>query len=240
VGAGVVVRRRDRLRHATVSEIKDLAWAQIAGTGAAALSLRAVARDMGMTSSALYRYFPSRDHLLTALAADGFASLADELEAAEEDVHRQELSSPAQFLHLLRVYRSWSLAHPTEYALMFGTPVPGFDECGPEPKLEMLRGVNVLFRMMVSCVESGRVVAPPLDPSVERKLTAKLRKCKGHAGEGLPPAALAACMFVWMQLHGAISLELFGHLPPDLLPADELFEQEMRQLLVLLGSTPDA
>jgi AcrR family transcriptional regulator len=236
----VVVRRRDRLRHATLSEIKDLAWAQIAGTGAAALSLRAVARDMGMTSSALYRYFPSRDHLLTALAADGFASLADELEAAEEDGLGQELSPPAQFLHLLRVYRSWSLAHPTEYALMFGTPVPGFDECGPEPKLEMLRGVNVLLRMMVSCVKSGRVVPPPLDPSVERKLAAKLRKWKGHAGEGLPPAALAACMFVWMQLHGAISLELFGHLPPDLLPADELFEQEMRQLLVLLGAGSDA
>jgi len=224
------------VRHATVSEIKDLAWTQIAGVGAASLSLRAVAREMGMTSSALYRYFPSRDHLLTALAADGFASLADTLEAAETDATHRDISPPERFLHLMRVYRTWSLAHPTEYALMFGTPVPGFDECGPEAKLEMLRGVNVLFRMMVSCVESGRVVPPPLDPSIERKLAAKLRKWKGHAGEGLPPEALAGCMLVWMQLHGAISLELFGHLPPDLLPADELFEQQMRQLMALLGS----
>jgi AcrR family transcriptional regulator len=194
---------------------------------------------MGMTSSALYRYFPSRDHLLTALAADGFASLADALEAAEAEATRQDLSPPARFLHLMRVYRAWSLAHPTEYALMFGTPVPGFDECGPEPKLEMLRGVNVLLRMMVACVESGRLVPPPLDPSIERKLVAKLRKWTGHAGEGLPPEALAACMLVWMQLHGAISLELFGHLPPVLVPADELFEQQMRQLLVLLGSAAE-
>src|ERR1700756_3222700 len=80
------VRRRERLRQTTVAEIKALAWQQIAEAGAPSLSLRAIARDMGMTSSALYRYFPSREVLLTALIKDGFASLADALEAAEAEV----------------------------------------------------------------------------------------------------------------------------------------------------------
>src|SRR5579864_5583018 len=114
-----VIRRRDRLRNATVAEIKDLAWAQIAEAGAAALSLRAVARDMGMTSSALYRYFPSRDHLLSALARDGFASLADALEAAEETQGRRKTGLADRFLVVVRAYRAWSLAHPAEYMLMF-------------------------------------------------------------------------------------------------------------------------
>ena len=108
-----------------LAEIKSLAWAQIAESGAAALSLRGIARDMGMTSSALYRYFPSRDQLLTALARDGFTSLADALEAAEADALKRSEPLNERFLRTVRAYRAWCLAHPSEYALMFGTPGPG-------------------------------------------------------------------------------------------------------------------
>lgn len=232
------VRRRDRIRNATVAEIKAQAWSQIAESGPATLSLRAVAREMGMTSSALYRYFPSRDHLLSALAADGFASLADELEAAERKVRSRRLEDGELFLTLVRKYRAWAITHPREYALMFGTPVPGFEQSGPEAKLEMVRGVNVLFRCMVTSLEEGDIVPPPLHPTVDRKLQAKLRKWNDHAGSELPPEALATCMFVWTQLHGAISLELFGHLPEPLMPAGELFEQQMRTLVAFISPPP--
>lgn len=228
-------RRRDRLRQATLAEIKSRAWAQIAESGAAALSLRAVAREMGMTSSALYRYFPSRDQLLTALAHDGFTSLADTLEAAEaESVARSEPLND-RFMRVVGAYRAWSLAQPSEYALMFGTPVPGFEVYAPDVHEEMVRGVNVLFRVMISGVQSGVLQPPPLTGPGAARVRAKLRRWQAHEGEVLPPAALAACLFAWNQLHGAISLEVFGHVPPELVPADDLFDHQMRQLLVALG-----
>lgn len=229
-------RRRDRLRQATLAEIKSLAWAQIAESGAAALSLRAIARQMGMTSSAVYRYFPSRDQLLTVLARDGFTSLADTLEAAEVQSGARSDRLDECLLRVVRAYRAWSLAHPSEYALMFGTPVPGFDVEGrPEVHEEMIRGVNVLFRVMIEGVRSGVLQPPPLTGPGAAKLRAKLRRWEAHEGEVLPPAALAACLFAWNQLHGAIALEVFGHMPPQLTPADDLFDHQMRQLLATLG-----
>jgi AcrR family transcriptional regulator len=228
-------RRRDRLRQATLAEIKSLAWAQIAESGAAALSLRGIAREMGMTSSALYRYFASRDQLLIALAGDGFTSLADALEATEaESVERSERLDE-RFLRTVNAYRAWSLAHPSEYALMFGTPVPGVDVDGPEVHEEMVRGVNVLFRVMITGVQSGVLQPPALTGPGAGKVRAKLRRWPAHEGEVLPPAALAACLFAWNQLHGAIALEVFGHVPAELVPADDLFDLQMRQLLATLG-----
>jgi AcrR family transcriptional regulator len=209
-----------------------LAWAQIAATGAAALSMRAVAREMGMTSSGLYRYFASRDELLGTLATDAFASLADCLEAAEAN---DQTAGSSAFLSIARAYRGWALEHPTEYALMFGGPTPGLDTDYPQTKQEMFRGIAVLFRCMESVVREGRIRPPGLDPVADRRLRATLTKWGAHLPGRLPPEALAACMTCWTQLHGAISLELFEHLPAELLPADDLFNRLMRQLLANIG-----
>jgi AcrR family transcriptional regulator len=233
----VPARRRDRLRQATIAEIKALAWEQIAVAGAASLSLRAVARAMGMTSSALYRYFRSREALLNALVRDGFTSLADTLEAVEAEV-ADVTDMGERFIRLVGAYRAWSLEHPSEYALMFGTPVPGFEVFGPEVKAELIRGVNVLFRCMIAGVQSGRLHPPALRGPGAARLRAQLQAWGAHQGQRLPPAALAGCLFAWTQLHGAISLDVFGHMPPDVLPADDLFEQQMRQVLVTLGCDP--
>ena len=118
---------------------------------------------------------------------------------------------------------------------MFGTPVPGFEVHGPEVKDELRRGVNVLFRTMISGLQSGFLHPPPLQGPGAARLRAKLRLWREDEGHDLPPAALAGCLFAWTQLHGAISLELFGHMPAQVLPADELFEQQMRQVLTTLG-----
>jgi AcrR family transcriptional regulator len=222
-----------------VAEIKRLAWVQIATSGAGALSLRAIAREMGMTSSALYRYYAGRDQLLDVLAADAFASLADSLEDAERSASTERWDE--RTLEIFRSYRRWALAHPTEYALMFGGPIPGFESHSPLIKQEMFRGVSVLFRCMIAGLAEGFAHPPPLSPKAERKLRAKLKKWGGPPGGGLGPDALAGCMTTWTQLHGAISLELFGHLPEALVPADELFEHLMGQLLQVLsgGERPD-
>jgi AcrR family transcriptional regulator len=224
--------RRDRVRGATVAEIKSLAWAQIAENGAAALSLRAIAREMGMTSSALYRYFTSREQLLSALAQDGFASLADHLEAAETQLDE---GGANRFLRVVRAYRSWALDHRTEYALTFGSPVPGLECHVPEVKAEMERGVAVLLRVMIEGLRAGLIQPPPLVGAHEPALRAKLARWAGTIEEELSAESLGACMFAWSQLHGAISVELFGHMPPDLMPADELFEYQMHEVLRTIG-----
>ena len=235
VPASAPTRRRDRLRQSTVAEIKARAWQQIAEAGAPSLSLRAIARDMGMTSSALYRYFPSRDVLLTALITDGFASLADALEAIEAEV-AVVTDGGERFIRIVRAYRAWALAHPSEYALIFGTPVPGLEVEDPATKVELVRGVNVLFRCMIDAVQRGVIAPPPLQGPGAGRLRSRLRAWGMDEAPGLPPAALAGCMFAWTQLHGAISLELFGHMPEVLLPADDLFEQQMRQVLAAMGA----
>ena len=224
------------MRGATVAEIKTLAWAQIAENGAAALSLRAIARDMGMTSSALYRYFTSREQLLSALAQDGFASLADHLEAAETQAETQtEEGAANRFLRVVRAYRRWALDHPTEYALTFGSPVPGLECHVPEVKAEMERGVAVLLRVMIEGLRRGLIQPPPLMGAYEQALRAKLAQWAGTIDEELSAESLGACMFAWSQLHGAISVELFGHMPPELSPADELFEYQMHEVLRTIG-----
>jgi AcrR family transcriptional regulator len=215
-----------------MAEIKELAWSQIATSGAAALSLRAIAREMGMTSSALYRYFESRDQLLDELACDGFASLADHLEAAES---ADGPAAPTSFLRIARAYREWCLAHPIQYGLMFMSPQAQVDPNDGQAQAQMKRGVAVLFRCMGSGLADGSVAPPPLEGASGRRLRAKLNKWKAVSPPGLTTASLAACMFVWTQLHGAISLELFGHLPDVLLPADELFEHLMEQTLHAIG-----
>lgn len=186
-----------------------------------------------MTSSALYRYFESRDQLLDFLARDGFASLADFLEDAER---RESSPGGSAFLGIARAYRQWCLSHPTEYQLMFVGPRPGKDHDESPTEAEMARGIAVLFRCMIAGLEDGSVQPPPLSHPGGRKLRSKLKKWKELAPPELTVEALAACMVTWTRLHGAISLELFGHLPDPLTPADELFEHLMGETLRSIGA----
>ena len=234
--------RRERMRTATIAEIKGLAWKQLAEVGAPALSLRAIATEMGMTSSALYRYFASRNDLLDELVVDGFASLADALESAEAELkaarpgrNGNDVSVDA-WLHLANAHRRWALEHPAEYSLMFGTPVPGFEATVSHE--QMKRGVNVLFRCMLEGLEGGVFDPKAMEATITPALLKQLEDWRSEIGFDLPAAALAGCLFAWTQLHGTVSLELFGCLPPYFLPADELFDQQMRQVLVMLGAEP--
>src|SRR4051812_40311512 len=116
---------RARARIEVTAAIKDEARKQLAEDGATKLSLRAVARELGMVSSALYRYFPSRDDLLTALIVDAYDAVG---EAAEHALAKQrKAASPAaRWIAVCRAVRAWALAHPHEYALIYGSPVPGY------------------------------------------------------------------------------------------------------------------
>src|SRR5215471_7951252 len=115
---------RERVRAELIREITEIARRQLATEGAAGLSLRAVAREMGMVSSAIYRYFPSRDDLLTTLIIDGYNAVGTAVEKADAAWPAEDYAG--RWLAACRAVREWALAHPHEYALVYGSPVPGY------------------------------------------------------------------------------------------------------------------
>lgn len=227
------VPRRERLRLATIDEIKQVAREQLGEHGPAGLSLRAVARAMGMAPSALYRYFDSRDALVSELAADAFRSLADALEAGYDSATADQAG---RWLGVTRAYRAWALEHAIEYTLIFASPVSSEVHIKAGPAAEhMHRSIAVLFRCMAECVADG-----VLDPSgYARQLTpelrAKLDAWRDETCVPFPVEGLAACLVCWTQLHGFLTLELFGHFPRILGDLSGLFDQQMLDLLQRIG-----
>ncbi|WP_322778333.1 TetR/AcrR family transcriptional regulator [Frankia sp. Cas4] len=216
-----------------MDEIKQTARDQLNAHGAAGVSLRAVARTMGLTPSALYRYFDSRDELIAALIADGFRSLADTLEdafaLAPSDDHAK------RWLNVTRSYRQWSHEHVTEYMLIFGTLVPDYTPPDTKPCSDMDRAVQVLFRCMAESIGAGLLDPSHFAAELTPTLHAKVGAWREEMGNPIPPEGLAGCLIVWTQLHGFLSLELLGHLPPVMGDASALFDQQMLDVLLRCG-----
>ncbi len=149
---------RARARAELTTEIKQAARRQLAEQGAAALSLRAVARELGMVSSAVYRYFPSRDELLTALIVDAYDALGAEVEQTEATT--RDAGVAVRWGHVARAVRAWAIAHPNEYALIYGSPVPGY--AAPVDTVEpAARPALALLRLLVDGVARGEIDTTP-------------------------------------------------------------------------------
>lgn len=197
---------RERARAEITAEILDTARIHLARDGAAALSLRAVARDLGMVSSAVYRYVPNRDALLTMLIIDAYDGLGGAVETSEGAVARTDYLD--RFLATCHAVRTWAIAHPQEYALIYGSPVPGYaapeDTIGPASRVPV-----VLITIIVDLQSSGRAPRPaPVDAGV----AASIAPISDFAGGQVPPDLLLRGMASWSGLFGAVSFELYGHL----------------------------
>lgn len=215
--------RRERQHAATLAEIKEVAWQQIAANGAPALSLRAIARAMGMTAPALYRYFPSRDDLVTALIVDAYNSLAEALESARAahalDAHAARLRAAGT------AYRNWALAHPQRYALIFGTPIPGYEAPAEITTPAAARSLNVLIEILAAAYAAGHLHPQGEFAALPGELAGRYRAFAESRGAELPPEVLHMALASWLRLHGLVSLELDGHFEALLGSADPLFEQ---------------
>ncbi|MCJ0875216.1 TetR/AcrR family transcriptional regulator [Streptomyces sp. AP-93] len=196
---------RERARIEVTAAIKDEARRALAAEGAAKLSLRAVARELGMVSSALYRYFPSRDELLTALIVDAYNSVGAAAEGADARSLAAGGTPRARWAAVCGSVRDWALEHPHEYALIYGSPVPGYtaplDTVGPASRVG-----NTLIGIVRAACEGRGISLPPL-PAELRPEAARMA---ADFAEGLPPEAAAALVAAWAQLVGLISFELFG------------------------------
>lgn len=218
--------RRERLRAATIDEIKQIARQHMDEQGAAALSLRAIAREMGMTSPALYRYFASRDELVTALIVDAYHSFAEALRAGRDALPATDHAG--RLLATARAYRQWALAHPADYNLIFGAPIPHYhapaEITGPAAAESMLVFISVLDAID----RAGQLRTADLTP----ELMSLLQPWIDQFGYEGAPAVIRLALAGWAQIHGLVSLELFGHLcvDPEEGNAEALFETEIRAM----------
>ncbi|WP_405809002.1 TetR/AcrR family transcriptional regulator [Streptomyces sp. NBC_01520] len=196
---------RERARIEVTAAIKDEARKQLAAEGAAKLSLRAVARELGMVSSALYRYFPSRDDLLTALIVDAYDAVGATAEAARATPAGSTGPHPARWTAVTCAVRDWALAHPHEYALIYGSPVPGYtapqDTVGPASRVGL-----VLIGLARDAYLTDGLAAPPPFP----ELRSEAERIAADIVPDLPPTVALALVAAWAQLFGLISFEVFG------------------------------
>jgi AcrR family transcriptional regulator len=197
---------RARVRAEITQEILDAARRQLAERGSASLSLRAVAREVGMVSSAVYRYFPSRDHLLTALIVDAYDGLGAAVERSAAKLAADDFTG--RWLAICGRVRRWAVANPHEYALIYGSPVPGYR--APETTIgPATRVALVLIQLLIDAQAAGSLAPAALPEPATAKLQADLDRL-GEAFADVPPGVVIRALTAWSALFGLVSFELFG------------------------------
>jgi AcrR family transcriptional regulator len=221
---------RARARIEVTAAIKDEARRQLAAEGAARLSLRAVARELGMVSSALYRYFPSRDDLLTALITDAYDSLGGSAEAAHEAAAGGLFE---RWIAVCEAVRSWALEHPHEYALIYGTPVPGYT--APDTTVPAAARVGLLLIGIAREAHRGPGLARPALPA---DLRPEAERMVADFAPDVPPEVVTALVAAWAQLYGLVSFELFGQFNRMVEDRAAFFRHAVGQLARGVGLVP--
>ncbi|GAA2364365.1 TetR/AcrR family transcriptional regulator [Streptomyces cuspidosporus] len=216
---------RERARAEVTAAIKEEARRQVAREGAVKLSLRAVARELGMVSSALYRYFPSRDDLLTALIVDAYDALGAAAEGALAADGREPLE---RWSAVCRAVREWALAHPHEYALIYGSPVPGYS--APQATVVPASRVALALLTVVLDAHAAGALRTPEGAVVPEAVGADVRALAQTLGIELPEAALTGFTAAWAQLFGLVSFEVFGQFNKVVEAREEFFAHAVAAL----------
>ncbi|MET9259678.1 TetR/AcrR family transcriptional regulator [Amycolatopsis sp. NPDC004079] len=231
-----VPSRRERLRAEASQEIKAIALRLMTEGGPSAISLRAIAREMGMTAGALYGYYATRDDLVNALIAEIYSALAGKEEAARDAVPEDD--PEGRVLAVGEAFRDWAVSRPEEFQLIYGDPLPGYQapEGGAAADAEH-RACAVLTGLVADAWPhaSKRLSDDGYDwADFDPGFAAVIR------GEfpDLPPAAVALAMRVWGRMHGLVALEVYGHLRPQVLDPGRLYRAELLDLTKTLGITP--
>ncbi|MBE7528120.1 MAG: helix-turn-helix transcriptional regulator [Ardenticatenaceae bacterium] len=225
--------RRELRREETEAEIKEVARRQMVEVGAAALSLRSIAREMGLTAPALYRYFPNRDALVTALIVEAYQSLAAAMIEAEAAQARDDFHG--RFQSLAFAFRAWAVQYRQDFALIYGTPIPGYvapREQTVSPASQVLQAIGTV---LIAAWQAGRLTIPhsyqDIPPAMDTAVTDILQSLPA----GVPLGGVVLTMTVWARLYGVVWGELFEHFPPGLAETGALYEMEVTAICVELG-----
>ncbi|MFK4086847.1 TetR/AcrR family transcriptional regulator [Kribbella sp. NPDC020789] len=227
------MNRRDEQRAATLAEIKAAARRLLVSGGVAAIGLRAVAREVNLTAPALYRYFPSHEALRTELIAD----LYDELTTALMELGCEgDGDLGAQLYLLANGLRDWALAHPAEFALLFGTSIPSPDAADHDdtPGHQAAMRFGALFKELVAAIWHEKPFPYPSDEQLGTKLIAQLSAEANHF-HGMPPGAIYLGLTYWTRLYGLICMEIFGQLHWVLPDAGAYFEAQLYEIGLAMG-----
>lgn len=209
---------RERRRAQTIREIKTVALDRLAAHGPSGLSLRQIAKDVGMTVQSLYHYFDSRDALLDELVADAYLELAGHVSASAEATRGRPPGE--RLIAALGAYREWALHNRAAFLLIFGTPIPGFESEVLDPNgIPAALAMAWPFREVVfDGWTPAELAAVPLLPGAER-----IAGMADPDAIGLPPGAFALFYDLRGRMHGMVMLEILGHLAPLADLADELY-----------------
>jgi AcrR family transcriptional regulator len=212
---------RQRYRTQVRTEVKQAALRQLQQSGPAGLSVAAIGKELGVSGPALYRYFASRDELLTELIIDAYDDLARALHLASQQ--HAGTTPPARLKTLARAYRAWALDQPHRYRLLFGPPLPGYDA-------HALRLVTASLAAISELLSVLRELDDPAAPPPPQPLASQLRTFAALHDAAIGPAAALHAILAWSRLHGLVSLEIAGNFHSMGLNPDQLFEAQLSTL----------
>ena len=208
--------------------IKETAWKQIARFGTPALSLRAIARELKITAPAIYNYFPSRDHLVTALIVDAYTSLGNSQKSTLETMSKKD--GATRFSALGIAYRDWAVLYPQRYQLIFGTPIPNYDAPEDTTTPAAAWALLPLIETIQSLYNKGNLQVKRL-AKLTPKLKSMLETWKQFTGGTIETEVLYVAYVVWSRVHGLMMLELGGQLPSFFSDPGELFRREISTMV---------
>jgi AcrR family transcriptional regulator len=223
---------RERARAEITAAIIAEAHRQLAEVGPTALSLRSVARELGLASSALYRYFASRDELLTALIIEAYDALGEAAEAAA--AASADVNPARRWSAVASAIRAWGLEHPHQYALLYGSPVPGYH--APEATIGPASRVTLaLLRVVEDAYRAERLSLPAAAVAPTDALRHDVDGLLRDTALALPVEMVAPIVAAWTQLFGLVSFELFGQTRNVFEAHDDLFAQTAAAMASFLG-----
>jgi len=228
--------RRVRQRAATISEIKALARRQLAEQGPGGLSLRAIARQMGTASSALYRYFPSQSDLVTVLCVEAYDSLADALTTARDAQPPGDLAR--RWVAVCQAYRRWSLDNPSDFALIFGTPLPGYHAPEEVTAAAAGRSLGVAAGVFTAAVQAGAADPGRAQIPAGLKTGALWAALAGESASAGEPVLAGIVLSAWASLLGYLVAEIFGSLTQLITSTDMLYQAHVGTVMLGMGFRP--
>jgi len=225
--------RRERLHQETIQEIKTIARRQMAELGSASISLSAIARELGITQPGLYRYFASRDDLITALIVDAFTHLADALEAAPQNISTANFSG--RLTAVLLAYRAWALQHPVDFSLIYGSPIPGYHAPRELTLPPAQRTLAVILDILSQAQAAGVLHPPARFTHLPDGLSVYLPTPQDPTAAAENPLVLYIALAGWYHIHGMIMLELFEHNTALISNMDLFYRHEVAAFLQAFG-----
>ncbi len=222
--------KRQESREQIEARIVELGRRQLLNRGATGLSVRAIARDLGMVSSAVYRYVSSRDELLTLLLVDAYSDLADAVDRARDTADAWS----DDVIAIARAARRWAVAHPSRWALLYGSPVPGYHAPAERTVGVGTRVVGAFFDAVAAGIATGDIRLT--NDSAPQPMSSDFERIRQEFGFPGDDRVVAKCFLLWAGVLGAISLEVFGQYGADTLtdPA-VVFDTQCRLLVDVLS-----